>query len=132
MPQIRRITRSLSGLGTGANNCSTPLGSASNHIIDKDWGRNQRPSEAGTEITRDYLSLPYYEVGSPPVTFGSPTCELVVRDAHSSELDTESSPKVIEDGSSPSGSTPNPIVIYVETDKCDSDADTEIMTSPEF
>lgn len=102
--------------------------------IDQVCSTNRRDSEAGAQITPDYLSLPYWPIDSPPVTFGSPACELVVRDTHSSELYTESHPKVFESDTSPSGSAPNPIVIHVETeaDKCDSDADTEIMTSPQF
>jgi len=102
--------------------------------IDKDCSTNQHTSEAGPQITPDYLSLPYWEIDSPPVTFGSPACELVVRDAHSSESYIESHPKVAKSDSSPSGSAPNPIVIHVKTeaDKFDSDADTGIMTSPQF
>ncbi|KAJ5925840.1 hypothetical protein N7454_007350 [Penicillium verhagenii] len=100
--------------------------------IDEDCSTNQRDSEAGIQITPDYLSLPYWAIDNPPVTFGSAACELVERDAHSSELYTESHPKVFERDTSPSGSALNPIMIHVETeaDKCDSDVDTEIMTSP--
>ncbi|KAJ5474089.1 hypothetical protein N7475_003655 [Penicillium sp. IBT 31633x] len=57
----------------------------------------------------------------------------------SSELGTEANPIVIEDDYAPLGSTSNPIVIHVDEDcghdeaeQLGSDADTEIMTTPEF
>jgi hypothetical protein len=66
--------------------------------------------------------------------------EVVVRDTKSHPgLGTEASPIVIGDESVPLGSAFNPIVIDVDEDWChgeagqrDSDADTEIMTTPEF
>ncbi|KAJ5544139.1 hypothetical protein N7494_005418 [Penicillium frequentans] len=57
--------------GTRTNERSSPLGSAANPMIhiDKDCSTNQRDSEAGTQVTPDYLSLPYWAFDSPPVTF---------------------------------------------------------------
>lgn len=120
----------LSGLDTGANECSGLPDLASNPMIqiDKHLGMNQSASEAGTENIPGYLGVPSWEINSPPVTFGSRACELVLCDLRSSEWDTDSNPKKVENDSSPSGSTPNPIV----TEECDSNADTEIMTTPQF
>ena len=66
--------------------------------------------------------------------------EVVVRDSKSHPgLGTEANSIVIGDGSAPLGSAFNPIVIDVDEGWCrgeagepDSDADTEIMTTPEF
>ena len=63
---------------------------------------------------------------------------MVVRDSKSHhEPGTAANPILIEDD--PLGSAPNPIVINVDEGSChsetgqpDSDADTEIMTAPEF
>jgi hypothetical protein len=53
------------------------------------------------------------------------------------ELGTQSNPIFVDDDLAPLGSAINPIVIYEdwyhdETDLLDYDADTEIMTTPEF
>lgn len=66
--------------------------------------------------------------------------KVVVRDSKSHpELGMEANPIVIGDESAPLGSAFNPIVIDVDEGWChgeagrpDSDADTKIMTTPEF
>jgi hypothetical protein len=65
---------------------------------------------------------------------------VVVRDSIvAAELGTQVNPIVIGDDPAPLGSASNPIVIHVdegwcrdETDQLSSDADTEIMATPEF
>ena len=54
-------------------------------------------------------------------------------------LGTQANPIVIGDSLAPLGSASNPVVIYInedwcydKTDRCDSDADTEVMAIPEF
>lgn len=66
--------------------------------------------------------------------------EVVVRDSIvSPDLGTEANPIVIGDDLAPLGSASNPFVIHVDEDFCpegadqfSSDADTEIMATPEF
>jgi hypothetical protein len=65
---------------------------------------------------------------------------VVIRDSTiSPELGTQANPIVIRDGLAPLGSASNPIEIYVDEDWCCdkidqgvSDADTEVMATPEF
>lgn len=80
----------------------------------------------------------YYEASVPTEPWEWP--EVVVRDPKShTELGIQANPIVIGDEPAPLGSASNPIVINVDEGWChseagqpDSDADTEIMTTPEF
>lgn len=125
MPQIRYMNTHLSSLDIGANECSSLPDLASNPMIqiDKHLGMNQSASEVGTKNIPGYLSVPSWEINSLPVTFRSRACVYNLR---SSEWDTYSNPKKVKNDSSPSGLTPNLIMI----EEYDSNANTEIMTTP--
>ncbi|KAJ5577523.1 uncharacterized protein N7459_006487 [Penicillium hispanicum] len=63
--------------------------------------------------------------------------EVVVRESMPIELGTQSNPIYVDDDLAPLGSTANPIIIHDdwshdEAELPDSDADTEIVTTPKF